>query len=435
MKISKDKLIIIFIYALLGVIAIGHIMQVSIIPLMVTGILICFSLLLKKENLLVMLYICLPFFKMLNGKLNTTSGFYILVVIFVIKYYISKENKYKVRTKTFILIIMLGIVFLNFNVIDKCLTWYISIMPLILTYKEKMLEDNILKIILYYTISMILASAYGYYLLQTGLYPFMDSYVWSKGQTYTRYGGMVGDSNIYSQCALLIISFNLIVMDKYGIKNTRYILIVLLMMFTIFTYSKMNILMMILLVVGYVLYTLCKYINKKNALKTIMVICGSIIGIIFIFNYIKSNMNSSIIESYITRFSAKDLLTGRTDVYDHFINLWKQNPIVWFFGIGFEKYIQPYAISSGMVIIYSHNIYIETISLFGGIVFAILAWQIITNIIKFILKKGNLLVLAPVMILLVTGFVLHGNLEFSYYYNIIIVIQLFVNEMRRKEIK
>lgn len=432
MKISKEKLTIYLVYILIAISAIGHIVQNSAISLIATIVIVAISALAKKENLLIITYICLPFFNILNAKFNTMSWFYVIVLILVIKYFMSKDEKYKPKTKFIILISLMLFLVCNINAINKCITWYILLSTLIITYKENMLKDNIVKIVNYYTISTILASIYGYYLLQVNLYPFVNSYVWNTGKIYTRFGGMIGDSNIYSQNILLIITFNLILIEKYKASNYRYILIGVLAIFTILTYSKMNIMMMAILIVIYTTYKLSKYINKRNAIKTLLILCAIVIGIVSLLVYIKNNADSDLISSYITRFSSKDLLTGRTNVYKHFINLWKENPTYVLWGIGFEKYTEPYSITAGINIMYSHNIYIETVSLFGGIFTIAVIIFIIYKLIKFLKEKKSLIVVTPILILLITGMILHGNLEFSYYYNLIIIIQLFIAEMEEK---
>lgn len=431
-KISKEKLTIYAIYMLIIISAIGHVLKNSIISLMATIAIVLISAFTKKELLLIIIYICLPFFNILNTKFNTISYFYLILIIFAIKYFCDKDKKYKPKIKVFILLCLMLIFVLNISVIDKCLTWYMLLMTLVITYKENMLKENILRIINYYTISTILASAYAYCLLQVNLYPFVNSYVWNSGKKYTRFGGLIGDSNIYSQNILLIIAFNLILIERHKASNYRYILIAILVVFTLLTYSKMNIMMMAIIIFVYTIYKLVKYINKKNAIKTLMILFATIIGIVSLLVYIQKNTGSNLISSYIKRFSSKDLLTGRMSVYKHFIDLWKENPTFILWGIGFEKYTMPYSITAGVNIMYSHNIYIETISLFGGIFTTAIIVFILYELVIFCKKKGNIIVILPIGILFITGVILHGHLEFSYYYNLIIIIQLFRNEIDLK---
>ena len=395
----------------------------SIICLGATAIVILLGCAFKVENLLLYMLANIPFFNILNYKTGTTSMFYLLIIVFVVKYYFSKHEHYKIRTKTLIIVVLVLFSLYNLSVFETYIKWVLKFIPVILIYKEEWLYNNMSKTITYLTISAIISSAMGYILLNADKYLYTGSYVYSNGSSATRFAGLIGDSLVYSQFILIVMACNLIKIEKYKCNKTLCMLaIVILIAFGFFTYSKTYIALMLFTVFFYFIYKLVQYVREKKSYKFIIFCIICLIGCVIAVNYIAQNSSGNMISSYITRFTSSDLLTGRSEIYARFINLWKENPQVLIVGIGFEKYIEPYNNGTCQ---YSHNIYIETISLFGVLVFCILAIFIVKAIISYFVKKGDIIYLLPILILAISGFVLHGHLEFGYYFNIILAIIFF----------
>lgn len=390
---------------------------------------------LKIDELFIYMYTCLPFFNILNYKMGTTSMFYILVITFIFKYYTDKSiEHFKIKSKMMIICLIILFVIYNINALGTYIKWLIMILPLILTYKEQKFYTNLVKVIFYYSLSTILASIMGYIMMNNGSYIYLSSYVWNSGEVYTRFSGLIGDSLVYSQILAILISLNLIKIEKLRkIKLVDVAFIGVLITCGILTYSKTFIILMVLIFLYYFFYKLYRNIKEKKSINFMMFCAICVVGIVVLLQFISTNSDSEIVSSYITRFTSSDLLTGRTTVYKHFFELWKENPQVILLGIGFAKYVLPYQLESGTTVIYAHNIFIESISLFGFLVCIVLLIIGLNAIYKFFKCKKDIIYLLPTFILFASGMVLHGNLEFSYYFNLILVIIVFCNGVSKNK--
>ena len=158
-------------------------------------------------------------------------------------------------------------------------------------------------------------------------------------------------------------------------------------------------------------------------LKLILFSLVLIFAFSFGITYIVNNTNNEIISSYLIRFSANDLLTGRTTVYSHFLSILNNNPLYYFFGMGFKNYTTPFYISANEIVKYAHNLYIECISLYGVPITILILVFISNKIIQNFKTNHSVIFIIPLFVLLLTGLTLHGNLEFSFFFNLILIIQ------------
>lgn len=433
-NISKIKLIFMLAYLLIIINLVGHCLYFEKLNLIISIIIVIIPGFLKLTYIYEYIYMCLPFFNVLNKSVGDTSLFYIIILIYILKYFINKGEKYKLKSKLLILMGVTILTFYNINTGSKYISWLILLIPLILSYKEEKLFEKIKNIILLYSFSMILSSVCGYYMLINNLSIYTGSYIWNDGEIYFRFSGLIGDSNVYSQCILIIIA-SLLIIYEMNKEKIVFVMIFLLFAFGLLTYSKMNIIMMLVIFIYYSIHKSYKYIKDKNKTINFIVFMLTICILISIGIYIfMKNIDSKIISSYIVRFNAKDLLTGRMYVYDRFISMWKEDYLKTLVaGIGFSKYIVPYRLSEALTIIYSHNIYIETISLFGVLGMYIIFIFLFYRISRFFKYKKDKIFLLPLLILLITGLALHGHLEFNYYFNVILAITfLEYNEQKIK---
>lgn len=419
MSVSRKSLKELFIYMLILILSYFQMNGNSTISIILSFLIIAMSLFSDLSETLEIMFICLPFFNILNSKMGTTSLYYLFVILFILKYLFLKGEKHYFKSKMIICGFVLILTSYNITVASKYLTWLILLVPFILSYGEKFLNKNFSRLITFYALSMVLSSAIGYMILNKGLSIYTSSYVYNNGSIHTRFSGLIGDSNVYSQ-SLLIIESLLIYNFMYLDKSKRNLLfILLLVVFGVLTYSKMNIVVTVFLIFIYVLKKMKMFItNKKHKYKFIIYLF--MVGFILLCGllYISKNTDSNIISSYITRFSASDLMTGRFEVYNHFISIWLDNPLKFLFGIGFKSYTTPFVLGNSYVQ-YAHNLYIETICLYGFIVFM----GIVFSIFKLCQKSKGFLNKLPLIILLITGLILHGNMEFSFFMNLILIFE------------
>lgn len=424
MKVKINLYVII--YLLLLICCIGHCINMGMISFASTLVIVLITLFCKLEVVFEILFISLPFFNALNLKVGQTSLYYLLVIVFILKYVI-KHRGFEI-TKKFLLIVLIVLITIPnlIAVTSTYLSWILLLIPLILSYKEDFLKKNFNNIIYKYALSMIISSVFVLYMQMNNVYVYIPAYVWNDGDTVIRFSGLIGDSNVYSQSLLIIIS--LLLFDIFFNKNSNHkiaiVYILLLGCFGILTYSKMNLIALVLIAFISLLYFYVsnmkyKTINLKLMLFSIILIVGCVFGISYIIN----NTDNEVISSYLTRFSVNDLLTGRTTVYSHFITILNNNPLYYFVGMGLENYITPFSISSEEVVKYAHNLYVECISLYGVPITVLVLTFIGSKIVQNLKVNHSVIIIMPMLILLLTGFTLHGNLEFSFFFNLILILQ------------
>ena len=416
----------ILIYLLLLICCIGHSNNMGYLSLISTLVIVLITFFCKLEKVFEILFISLPFFYVLNLNVGQTSLYYLLVIIFILKYVFNKNCVYS--RKKFLLIALILLVTIP-NVINAQSTyfaWLLLLMPLILSYKESFLEKQFSNIIYKYALSMILSSFVVLYMQMNNIYIYTSAYVWNDGNTVTRFSGLLGDSNVYSQSLLIIMA--LLIFNIFYNKNVNhkitFVYIILLGFFGILTYSKMNLIALTIIVFLSLFYLYFFNIrNRKVGLKLILFSIVLIFTFAFGITYIVNNTDNEIISSYLMRFSVNDLLTGRTTVYSHFFSILNNNPLYYFFGMGFKNYTTPFYISTNEIVKYAHNLYIECISLYGVPITILILIFIANKILRNFKINHSVIFIIPIFVLLLTGLTLHGNLEFSFFFNLILIIQ------------
>lgn len=423
-KVKKN--INIILYLLLLICCIGQCINIGYLTLLASLVIVLITLFCNLEKTFEILFIALPFFNVLNMKIGQPSLYYVLVLIFLFKYFTYKKG-FQLRKK--LLLIVLIVLFTIGNLItltSTYITWLFLLIPLILSYKEKFLENQFNNIVYNYALSMIISSLVGLYMQRNNLSIYTSSYVWNNGNILTRFSGLYGDSNVYSQSLLIIISllvFNLFYYNKANRKITITFIIVL-SLFGILTYSKMNILGLLFIFIITIIYLYFSNLKTKKGILKILVLTILLIALsLFGIKYIISHLDNEIISSYLIRFSAHDLLTGRMSVYSHFISILEENPLYWFLGMGFNNYITPFYISSTEMVKYAHNLYIECISLYGLPITIVIFMFICKKSLSSFKINHSVIMIMPIAVLIITGLTLHGNLEFSFFFNLILIIQ------------
>lgn len=417
-----------FLLSLLGV---SQVLSLSFINIFIFALICILFIISNIETTVLMLFIALPFFNLLNANVGSTSLFYIYIIIFIFKYFKYKNFKIS-KTKISVLFLLLFIRVFSNN-IELLIKWFLLITVLVLCYKEDFLNFQLKKIVNYFSLSFIISSLFGYYMLISGMSIYTSAYVYTAevGST-TRFAGLVGDSVFYGQVASFLIS-SCFVVSYYSTKNKlRYLMILIIFSFVILTYSKTG---MIISLLSFVLYVLALIIknskNKKNIIKSVILLLFSVISLLLIINYIIKNNNSLVIKNYITRFTASDLLTGRGEVASHYLKLLKKSWKTPFLAMPQDEYFKPFSTNGVNVINRSHNIYIETVCTFGLMASLLIIIWIVKRIISS-MKKNDWICSLPIMVIIASGFSLHGHFESHYYF--IVCISLAFLSCKCKEV-
>lgn len=419
MKIKKDKLMLFLEFLFLIVLAITHILSFSYLNI-VPMLLILFLFLISDINLTIkMLFIALPFFNLLNLNIGTTSFYYLYIIVFIIKYLIFKKFRLEKHKLLFLLVLLL--VRIPSEDFSALIRWLLLISVLFFTYNEDYFKKNIKEIVMLLSFSFIISSFFGYYMLLHGLSIYTGGYVYTKelGAT-TRFAGLIGDPVFFSQFSSFLILLCLII--NYYSKRfnfLRYILIIVLLIFTLLTYSKMGILLSITSILIYVILLILKNASsKKTAIKSVIITLFFFIVVCFLVKYIISNSSNYIIKNYYTRFTSGDLFTGRRQINEYYINLLKSSWKTLFISMPYSDYTSYFPIGNGHLLNRAHNIYLESVCIFGLLVTIIIFFWLIRKIYIMLKQKQkkSIIYILPIMLLLISGLTLHGHLEFHYYY-------------------
>lgn len=419
-RLKREKYILSIVLILIVFLGVSHCLLIGNVSLFITMIIIVISLFSTVNISYIIMFMCLPFFNMMNKSIGSVSFFYVVIIIFLIKF--LKYKKMKIGYKKLLLICFF--IFLRLFSRDLVLLskWILLILPLILTYNDDILYYNLERVIKYLSITTIISSLFGYYMLINGLSIYTSAYVYSEKGITTRFAGLIGDSVVYGQFIIIIIASNIVIGYFNKKINKRCILLsVILSIFGILTYSKTFIILLIFIIFIYILNTIMENIkNKKKILKSFFIIISSIFVILLGISYIIKNMDNYLINNYIVRFSNVDLWTGRGTVSKHYIDLIFSDFRNIFIPMKQYIYEAPFYASSTMIITRAHNIYIETVCIFGLAGSLLIFLYIIFEIIKFLFRKGKFICLSPLMVLLASGISLHGHLEFQYYFTVML---------------
>lgn len=407
-----------------------EILNVSNLRILLIGIILFIALLGSLKVNYIILFSCLPLFNLLNLKMGSTSMYYLIILIFCLKYFYVKQH-YKFIYKLIWLFILFFYVILD-PTLQK-LTWYLLIIPLILTYRENIFINNAKLIIQTISINTLISCLGGYILLINGNTLYAIGTVYNNGEITTRFAGLIGDSVVLGLIINILIACNLVFLYNAVDKKKSVIIIMCLSLFGFLTVSKTFIGILLFIIVIYIVYSLKKMLRKKSTLyKSIIYIFTVFITSYFIIKYCISNINMNIISNYLIRFNSQDLFTGRIEIFQHNINKITSHLLTLLLGMPINMYNEPYYMPSGQPITNAHNIYLETICLFGIIAFFIMIIAICFIIVRGLNRKISEIQLLPLIVLLIYGLILHGHLDFSYYTIVALCLLFTYPEMINK---
>jgi len=365
---------------------------------------------------IVLLFLALPFFNLFNYKMGQISLYYILVIVFIFKYFKFKKHKFsKSKICAFIMLVMLRIPSGDFALLAK---WSLLLFVVFITYNEDFFVEQIIEIINGITISTILSSLFGYYMLQNHISIYTRSYVYSQGVgSTTRFAGLIGDSVFYAQFVSVLIAANLVVAFYKKEKIKRSVVCsIILVLFDLMTYSKTGIILIVGVTAMFAIALVVKNAKKKSTIaKAVGISMLFVVAGIYAVNYVIVHMDNLMILNYITRFTSADLTTGRNIVAKHYLDLLYGSWRSLFFAMPQELYTTPFSTNGVNQINRAHNIYIESVCAFGLIASLILFVWLVFRLFRTFKMKDAWFCCLPLLVILASGFALHGHFEFHYY--------------------
>ncbi len=393
--------------------------QIVGVPIANIGISVCIAIIICAYPIqlnIVMLFLLAPYFNMFSVELGTTSLYYIFALVYLLKYF--KTNKWALKkSKLFVVFALLCITMSWLNTAVQ-VKWLVLFMLLVINYKDNLFLQRFPLIIKHIGISTITSSIIGYIMLVEGKSIYTQSYIYSSQGNVTRFAGLVGDSVFYGQFAVTVIGavLALVLMNKIS-ERTGYITTAVLSYFIVITFSKTAIVLLAFVILGYFLALIHKNMHKrKTVYRSLIVLVLLIIAVLGGVSYIASHLNNPMINMYVIRFTSGDLWTGRSSVTDNYIQKLYSSFTHIFVGMPYSEYTQNGVLVGQTTITRAHNIYVETICLFGLIPAVVMFGFCIKKVGSYIKNQNNLFFLAPIMVLILSGVSLHGHIEWTYYF-------------------
>lgn len=287
---------------------------------------------LSENNAMALIMFCMSFANIFKASTGAQSFFTYLILLFVLICVI----RYGKFNSTFLCAMMIFVLFLLIQMpfsanILRTIKFIANIF--IIYYVTILLDQKqYSKIFIAYVLGVIIAST----IAASGLIPNLADFIGSKelGNMYgeeARFSGLYPDPNYYS--TNVIISLCLLVILNFKKKLNAVVsifLAVLLIAFSIMTFSKSAFLMLVLPTI--------LLIYSKIKCKRYFLAVGITVFVVAVIVAVLSGKIEAL-EIVIARFKEADdlssLTTGRSDIWLYYIEYLFDNPLVFFFGRGF----------------------------------------------------------------------------------------------------
>lgn len=156
--------------------------------------------------------------------------------------------------------------------------------------------------------------------------------------------------------------------------------------------------------------------KRRTVYQALLVLILLIAAVLGGTLYIASHLSNPMINMYVIRFTSGDLWTGRSSVTDNYIQKLYSSFSHVFICMSYSDYTQNGVLVGQTMITRAHNIYIETICLFGLIPAIVMFGFCLKKIGGYIKNRNNVFFLTPFMVLVLSGVSLHGHIEWPYYF-------------------
>ena len=418
----------IVIYSLFSLLCLFQHLSFEMGALAVTVLLIAFGVFIPYSEMGVYLFSCLPFFNVMNFRLGTTSLYYVLTGIVVLRYLLHGTH-YRLPKKIILLCVIIAATCYNLSATKEYIQWIIRVIPLVLLFREDLVQNHLKEIIDKFTLSLLFSSLWGWLMLIAGTSIYNKGYVYSEGTSVIRFAGLQGDSVVYGIQLALMISFCIVLLFKDPAhRKIRGIAIALMCFFGAMTYSKTFLICAMLeLLFIYVYWSR----GRKITPKILLLHTAAFVGVAavtagFICFVMKSN--SIWATSLRARLLSSDTSSGRIDVWKYYLNWSASNWTSLFRGMGFSNYLTLRTFHSvsgyNYLISRAHNLYVETMVIFGTLETLIILCALIIWGVNRYRKEKNFLCFLPLLVLLITGMTTHGHFECNFYLNVLLTMSV-----------
>lgn len=412
-KVAGQDVVVSAVYGLIVLAGLFWTISAGTLAFLCTVAILGIALVSSSETCCRLMFICLPFFNIMGMDLGGTSSFYILVVVFAVKSLLDGTVDSAGRRLAAYAVVV-ALTSYNITAGVSYLGWLIHLLPLVLLLGTDRLRQHLPTYVKYLTVSTILSSVIAQAMMSTGVYLYTFGSVRTGVEATTRFTGLVGDAVVYGQFVSVIIAAN----AYLAFAGRGYHLLapfcVILVFFAFLTYSK-GALVSLVLVGVFVLAAFSKrMIERQFPVKYAIFVLVAVVTAILGAGFMISGESAFSLDALLTRLDSSDLLTARRQIWDGYFSLWGQTglPMV-FKGIGFDTYTA--------TTIYGrwhncHNIYIEAVTLFGFIGALAIAIALAYYLLSRVRRGAKAMSYLPCLVLLATGVILHGFLDFPFFY-------------------
>lgn len=416
---------------LLMLLCISQYLEIAAVNLFFTGAVIVLVLMMKRiEDCTIGLFVALPMFNLLNYQVGNISMYYLLVFVFWWRY--LEYHHWRINKKKLLILVILMAIRLTSGEIKENLTWLVLFSVLVLTYREDFFDESIEKIVYYMSITFILSSAFGYLMLEEGRSIYNRGYVWSEAGVATRFAGVIGDSVFYSQFCALMVSANL----ALGCYRKRYLrksvlLSLFITAFCVLTYAKTGMFLLLLVVISAIFWQFWSNAKtRKRAVYAVVIVAVVMCALGVLAWYIVTHMESEVVRSYLLRLTSVDLLTGRREIWDHYLGLLGDSWRTLVIAMPWDDFALGFLSQDGRIYTKTHNLYIETVCAFGLVATVSMLLWVLLGMVRSFKRRDGVLCLMPICVILGSGYALHGHFEFHYYTLVAIAVAFLSGVVR-----
>lgn len=420
---------IILVFLLLCLLCVGQYLGIAAINLLLTAMIIGVSVFAELDDLFVIMFATLPLYNVLNYRIGTYSMHYLIIGIFIVKYFLDT----KIRIDKLIVFLMLFILRIFAADFVLLVSWSILILPLILTLDAPIWRRCIHRVVFWVNAGMLLSCLAGYIMMIMQKTIYTRSYLYISGVETVRFAGLTGDSVVFGQTCVLVIGINLVYCFFHPNRKSFYIVTsVLFTMASLLSYSKMTLMCAALIILIFLVLYGKEYAGSGKKLLLSIFLAGILLAMIFLSIIFLTNYNgdSALLLGYIDRFTRDDLSTGRFSLWGIYLKMLTSAPRYLFVPLTSEKLSVPiWNATTGGYVSYVHNLYLETIAAFGWCASILIFVWLIRRLYLFVATKNKLILGLPMLVILFMGFGSHGNFEYQFYLQLAVALAFLHPEM------
>ena len=412
-KITGQVLSIGMCYALLVGVCVGWLLSMGSASFLLTLVIVAIAAVGSSETCCRLLFACFPFFNVMGADLGGTSMFYLLVLLYVLKATLDRSVEH---ARERYVALMLVFVFTVYNIGAGLIyaKWLIHLAVPLFVLGTDRLKENFPTYVRLLTISLVISGVMGLMMMDRGIYLYTFGTVNTGVDVTTRFSGLVGDAVVFGQVVALVVGVNAYLMYAGKAYHGAFLITLALVFFAFLTYSKGA--LICLGIVG--VFALFGFLRKtaRDGLP-VRYLIGAVLALAAAYllaTYMLSGSSLFSADALATRLDSSDLLTARREIWSAYFKLWDSTGFPMLFkGIGFDTYLS--------TTVYGrwhncHNLYIEAVTLFGWIVAIAMVVALAAHFANMKRKGATFFAIMPCILLLASGLILHGFLDFPFFY-------------------